>query len=136
VTIILSGLGLDTDAIGSSVAFGLTIENLTADTPVSTIAAAGIEQWYVIDFRQRAQMPVNAKQWAFLRNVIRVWKRSNRKLLRDTREFQAIERSFMRDMTAHRTVKDLYANPVGKARRHRPDVPPRIRGRPGRPAAA
>lgn len=132
----MQGLGLDVDALGSPVAYGLTIEDVGPTTPIAALESTTIDQWFVIDFRQRAQMPVNAKQWAFIRGMIRVWKRSNRKLLRDTREFQAIERSFLRDLTANITTRDLYATRTRAARRHPGHVSQAVRGRSRRAGSA
>jgi hypothetical protein len=125
VTIVVRGLGRDIDSFGSQVAFGLTIEHAES-APISEVVNTSIEQWYVIDYRQRVRRPVNAKEWEILRGIFVVWKRSRAKAIRDTREHQALMKRFAKGLTPRRTAGDLY---VRKTHRHLRDVRASVRPR-------
>jgi hypothetical protein len=77
-------------------------------TPEAVVTTS-IDNWFVIDYRQRVPRPMNAQEWRILRNLFQVWKRSRRLSARNARLNAELSRRFGNALRARtRRPQDLY----------------------------
>lgn len=87
--------------------------------PVVAVVNSSIDQWFAVDYRARnKRRKLTPVEWAWLQEVLKVWKRSERQAKRDMREHRRLEQIFSKGLTPprRRTPKDLYAGLVSARR--------------------
>ena len=81
-------------------------------TPEEVVNSTTIDNWFVTDYRTMRPRRISQAEYAFLRQLFAVWKRSERDRRAAARLHRALERKFSASLVprrARRTVKDLYA---------------------------
>lgn len=82
------------------------------ETAAEVINSTGIDNWFVTDYSSMRPRRLTAAEYAFLRQVFAVWKRSERDRRASERLQRSLERKFSANLVprrGRRTVRDLYA---------------------------
>lgn len=84
-------------------------------TPDAVINGTTIDNWYVTDYRTMRPRRISTAEYAFLRQLFAVWKRSQRDTRAAARLHRTLERKFSANVVPRRprrTVRDLYARRI------------------------